>query len=623
MEFTFNKLFPIGRDRTEYCLLTKEYVSTVLFEGQEVLKIEPEGITRLAAQAMHDVAFMLRAEHNEQVAKILDDPEASENDKTVALIMLLNAEISAKGELPFCQDTGTATIIGKKGQRVWTGGGDEKALSKGVFETYQKDNLRYSQTLALDMFTEKNSGNNLPAQIDLYAVDGDEYQFLMLAKGGGCANKTYLYQETKALLNPQTLENFLIEKMRSIGTAACPPYHLAFVIGGTSAEACLKTVKLASAKYLDYLPPFRDGSVGASRDGSVGAFQNCSDGEFRDGSAGEFRDGSAGEFRDGSDGEFQDGSGGALRDGSVGALRDVPDGEFQDGSVGALRDGSDGEFQNVTGGAFRDIHLENRLLRAAQRLGLGAQFGGKYFAHDIRVIRLPRHGASCPVGMGVSCSADRNIKCKINKEGLWIEKLDANPGRLIPDVWRTRGAYSGGIKIDLNRPMQEVRAQLSQYPVSTFLLLSGTIIVGRDIAHAKLKERLDNGEGLPQYLKNHPIYYAGPAKTPKGMPSGSFGPTTAGRMDSYVALFQKEGASLVMIAKGNRSQQVTDSCRKYGGFYLGSIGGPAALLAQDNIKKVEVLAYPDLGMEAIWKIEVEDFPAFVLVDDKGNDFFQM
>ena len=548
MDFKFNKLFPIGKDSTAYYLLTKEFVSTVLFEGEEVLKIEPEGLTRLAAQAMHDTSFMLRPAHNRQVAAILDDPEASDNDKTVAMIMLLNAEISAKGALPFCQDTGTGTIIGKKGQYVWTGGNDEEALSKGVFETYQNDNLRYSQTIALDMYTEKNSGNNLPAQIDLYAVDGKEYHFLMMAKGGGCANKTYLYPETKALLNPQTLEAFLIEKMRSIGTAACPPYHIAFVVGGTSAEACLKTVKLASAKYLD----------------------------------------------------------------------DLPTSENETG-----RASTDGAFLNETGGAFRDIALENTLLQAAQRLGLGAQFGGKHFAHDIRVIRLPRHGASCPVGMGVSCSADRNIKCKINKEGLWIEKLDNNPGRLIPEVWRKRGAYVGGVKIDLNRPMKEVLAQLSQYPVSTFLLLSGTVVVGRDIAHAKLKEQLDSGAGLPQYLKDHPIYYAGPAKTPKGMPSGSFGPTTAGRMDSYVDLFQKEGACMIMIAKGNRSKQVTDACRKYGGFYLGSIGGPAALLAQDNIKKVEVLAYPELGMEAIWKIDVVDFPAFILVDDKGNDFFQM
>jgi len=520
-------------NNTAYYLLTKDYVSTSVFDGHEVLKVDPKGLTLLAAQAMHDMAFMLRPEHNEQVAKILHDPQASDNDKTVALIMLLNAEVSVQGQLPFCQDTGTATIVGKKGQYVWTGGGDEEALSKGVLETYRNDNLRYSQTLALDMYTEKNSGNNLPAQIDLYAVDGNEYHFLMVAKGGGCSNKTFLYQETKALLNPQTLEAFLIDKMKSLGTAACPPYHIAFVIGGTSAETCLKTVKLASTKYLDHLPTTGD----------------------------------------------------------------------------------------ETGRAFRDLDMEEKLLQAAYNLGLGAQFGGKYFAHDVRVIRLPRHGASCPVGMGVSCSADRNIKCKINKEGLWVEQLDSNPGRLIPDFWRKRGAYSGGIRINLNRNMKEILAELSQYPVSTFLLLNGTIVVGRDIAHAKLKERLDSGEGLPDYLKEHPIYYAGPAKTPKYMPSGSFGPTTAGRMDSYVDLFQREGASMIMIAKGNRSRQVTDACRKYGGFYLGSIGGPAAILAQDNIKKVEVLAYPELGMEAIWKIEVVDFPAFILVDNKGNDFF--
>ncbi|MFA6334188.1 MAG: fumarate hydratase [Bacteroidales bacterium] len=535
MEFKFHEMFPLGKDKTEYHLLTKDYVSTSQFEGHEVLKVSPDGLRLLAKQAMHDIAFMLRPEHNEMVAKILSDPEASVNDRAVALTMLLNADVASKGVLPFCQDTGTATIVAKKGQEVWTGGGDEEALSHGVFDTYTQDNLRYSQNIALDMYKEKNSGNNLPAQIDLYSVDGNEYKFLFVAKGGGSANKSYLFQETKALLNPESLEKFLVEKMKTLGTAACPPYHIAFVIGGTSAETCMKTVKLASVKYLDELPK------------------------------------------------------------------------------------TGGE----EGNAFRDLELEAKLLKAAQSLGIGAQFGGKYFAHDIRVIRLPRHGASCPVGMGVSCSADRNIKAKINKDGIWLETLDSNPIRLIPEKLRVgNAAHAGGIQIDLNRPMKEVLAELSKYPVSTFLLLKGTIIVGRDIAHAKFKERLDAGEGLPQYLKDHPIYYAGPAKTPKGLPSGSFGPTTAGRMDSYVDLFQSNGGSLIMIAKGNRSQQVTDACKKYGGFYLGSIGGPAAILAKDSIKKVEVLEYPELGMEAVWKIEVENFPAFILVDDKGNDFFK-
>lgn len=468
------------------------------------------------------------------MAAILDDPEASGNDRYVALTLLRNAEVAAKGVLPFCQDTGTATVVGKKGEQVWTGGGDEEALSRGICETYTRENLRYSQTVALDMYEEQNSGNNLPAQIDLYATDGDEYKFLFIAKGGGSANKTYLFQETKALLNPKTLEKTLVEKMKSLGTAACPPYHIAFVIGGTSAEACLKTVKLASVKYLDALP----------------------------------------------------------------------------------------DKGNATGQAFRDRDLEARLLKAAQDLGIGAQFGGKYFALDVRVVRLPRHGASCPVGMGVSCSADRNIKAKINRDGVWIEKLENHPERFIPESYRKNATEGTVVKIDLNRPMAEIRAELTKYPVATRLSLNGTIIVGRDIAHAKLKERVDSGAGLPDYFKSHPVYYAGPAKTPKGMPSGSFGPTTAGRMDSYVDLFQSHGGSMVMLAKGNRSQQVTDACQRYGGFYLGSIGGPAAILAQNNIKKVEVLEYPELGMEAIWKIEVEDFPAFILVDDKGNDFFQ-
>lgn len=532
--FRYQAPFPMSEEKTKYYRLTSEHVSVSQFEGREILKVSPEGLTLMAQAAFRDVQFLLRPDHQEQVAQILSDPEASENDKYVALTFLRNAEISAKGILPFCQDTGTAIIMGKKGQHVWTDGNDEEALSRGVYNTYINENLRYSQNAPLNMYDEVNTGTNLPAQIDLYATEGDEYKFLCIAKGGGSANKTYLYQETKALLTPGRLEEYLIEKMKSLGTAACPPYHLAFVIGGTSAEANLKTVKLASAKYYDNLP-------------------------------------------------------------------------------------TEG---NELGQAFRDIELENRLKKASEELGLGAQFGGKYFAHDVRVIRLPRHGASCPVGMGVSCSADRNIKAKINKEGIWIEKLEDNPTRLIPESYRQTGE-GGGVKIDLNRPMSEILAELSKYPVSTRLSLSGTIIVGRDIAHAKLKERIDRGEGLPQYIKDHPIYYAGPAKTPEGYTSGSMGPTTAGRMDSYVDLFQSHGGSMIMLAKGNRSQQVTDACKKHGGFYLGSIGGPAAILAQESIKSLECVEYPELGMEAIWKIEVEDFPAFILVDDKGNDFFQV
>ncbi|MBN1949716.1 MAG: fumarate hydratase [Bacteroidales bacterium] len=532
--FNYQNPFPIGKDDTEYYLLSKDFVSESEFEGKKILKVDPAGLELLAKTAMRDCSFLLRTKHHEQTAAILEDPEASDNDRFVALTMLRNAEIAAKGMLPFCQDTGTAIIMGKKGQQVWTGGGDEESLSKGVYQTYTQENLRYSQTIPLDMYTEKNSGTNLPAQIDLSAVEGDEYKFLFIAKGGGSANKTFLYQETKALLNPASLENFIIEKMQSLGTAACPPYHLAFVIGGTSAEVTLKTVKLASAKYLDNLP----------------------------------------------------------------------------------------ESGNEGGQAFRDKVLEKKVLQLAQKLGIGAQFGGKYFAYDVRIIRLPRHGASCPVGLGVSCSADRNIKAKINADGLWIEKLDDNPGRFIPEELRKEGE-SSSVRIDLNKPMKEVLAELDKYPVATRLSLSGTIIVGRDIAHAKLKEHIDAGDGLPQYMKDHPIYYAGPAKTPKGMASGSFGPTTAGRMDSYVDLFQEYEGSMIMIAKGNRSQAVTDACKKHGGFYLGSIGGPAAILAQNNITKVEVLEYPELGMEAIWKIEVVDFPAFILVDNKGNDFFKV
>ena len=531
--FHYQEMFPLGKDTTEYYHLTSDYVKTENWGGHEFLVVDPEALTVLSRQATHDNAFMLRREHNLMVAKILSDPEASANDKYVALTMLRNAEVSAKGQLPVCQDTGTAIVHGEKGQLVYTGCNDEEKISKGVYDTYTTDNLRYSQNAPLNMYDEVNTGCNLPAQIDIHAVEGDEYHFVFVAKGGGSANKTYLYQETKAIINPKTLVPFLVEKMKTLGTAACPPYHIAFVIGGTSAEKNLETVKKASIKYYDNLPT----------------------------------------------------------------------------------------KGNEYGHAFRDIELEKELKKASEEIGLGAQFGGKYFAHDIRVIRLPRHGASCPIGMGVSCSADRNIKAKINREGLWLEKLDANPGELIPEELRNAGE-GDAVKIDLNRPMHEVLAELDKFPVATRLSLNGTIIVGRDIAHAKIKERLDTGEPMPQYLKDHPIYYAGPAKTPAGMASGSFGPTTAGRMDPYVDQFQKAGGSMIMIAKGNRSQQVTDACKANGGFYLGSIGGPAAILAKDSIKKVELLEYPELGMEAIWKIEVENFPAFILVDNKGNDFFK-
>ncbi len=531
--FHYQKMFPLGPDTTEYYHLTSDYVKVENWGGHEFLVIDPEALRVLARQATHDNSFMLRREHNLMVAKILSDPEASDNDKFVALTMLRNAEIAAKGQLPFCRDTGTAIIHGEKGQNVYTGCDDEEMLSHGVYDTYTTDNLRYSQNAPLTMYDEVNTGCNLPAQIDIHASEGDEYKFVFVAKGGGSANKTYLYQETKAIINPKTLVPFLVEKMKTLGTAACPPYHIAFVIGGTSAEKNLETVKKASIKYYDNLP-----------------------------------------------------------------------------TTG-----------NEYGRAFRDVELEKELKKAAEEIGLGAQFGGKYFAHDIRVIRLPRHGASCPIGMGVSCSADRNVLAKINREGLWIEKLDSNPGELIPEELRQAGE-SNAVNIDLNRPMAEVLAELDKFPVATRLNLNGTIIVGRDIAHAKIKERLDAGEPMPQYLKDHPIYYAGPAKTPKGMPSGSFGPTTAGRMDPYVDQFQKAGGSMIMIAKGNRSQQVTDACKNNGGFYLGSIGGPAAVLASNSIKKVELLEYPELGMEAIWKIEVENFPAFILVDNKGNDFFK-
>ncbi|MCP4205239.1 MAG: fumarate hydratase [bacterium] len=532
VDFAHEPLASFGEDDTEYELLTDEYVGVEEFHGDEVLVVQPEGLTLLAEKAMHDGSFFLRESHNASVAAILSDPEASENDKYVARTMLQNAVVSAEEQLPLCQDTGTATILAKKGAQVFTGGGDEEALTRGVFNTYASDYLRYSQTAPLTLYDEKNTGSNLPAQIDLYAADGDEYRFLFIAKGGGSANKTSLYQQTKALLNPDTLLPFLVEKMKSLGTAACPPYHIGFVIGGTSADWVLKMVKLATAGYCDNMPTSGD----------------------------------------------------------------------------------------VTGRAFRDLELEEQLLAESRKIGLGAQFGGPNFAHDIRVIRGPRHGASCPVGMAVSCSAHRNVKAKIDKDGLWIEKLDKNPARWLVDA----GATDGGevVKIDLDQPMDAILAELTKYPVKTRLSLAGTMVVGRDIAHAKIKERIDAGESIPEYLKNHPIYYAGPAKTPEGMASGSFGPTTAGRMDSYVDLFQSLGGSKVMIAKGNRSQAVTDACKKHGGFYLGSIGGPAAALAKDCITKVEVLEYPELGMEAVWRIAVQDFPAFILVDDKGNDFFQ-
>jgi|UniRef100_UPI0040495E27 fumarate hydratase, class I len=530
--FQYQDTFPLGPDETEYRKLSAEGVSTAEFAGREILKVAPEALAYLAQHAFHDCSFMLRTKHLQQVAAILDDPEASKNDRYVALTLLKNAEIAAQGILPFCQDTGTAIVMGKKGQQVWTGANDAEWLSRGIYECYTKENLRYSQTAPLDMFKETNTGTNLPAQIDLYATEGAEYKFLFVAKGGGSANKTFLFQETKAVLNPKSLEKFIIDKMGHLGTAACPPYHLTFVIGGTSAETCLKTVKLASTKYLDSLP-----------------------------------------------------------------------------TTG-----------NEHGRAFRDIELEEKVLKLAQATGIGAQFGGKYFALDVRIVRLPRHGASCPVGLGVSCSADRNIKAKINKDGIFLEKLETNPGRFVPATERTLKT-DHVVRIDLNQPMTAILAELSKHPVTTQVLLNGPMIVARDIAHAKLKERIDAGQGLPQYIKDHPVYYAGPAKTPQGYASGSFGPTTAGRMDSYVDLFQSQGGSMIMLAKGNRSAQVTQACKKHGGFYLGSIGGPAAILAKENIKKVEQLEYPELGMESIWRIEVEDFPAFILVDDKGNDFF--
>ena len=535
VEFKYAPMFQLGKDNTEYRLLTKEGVSTAEFDGKEILKVSKEALTLLAQQAFHDCEFMLRREHNKQVAAILSDPEASENDKYVALQFLRNAEVSVKGVLPFCQDTGTAIIHGEKGQRVWTDFDDEEALSRGVYNTFTEENLRYSQNAPLNMYDEVNTKCNLPAQIDIEATEGDEYRFIMVAKGGGSANKTYFYPMTKATIqNESTLLPFLVEKMKSLGTAACPPYHICFVIGGTSAEKNLLTVKLGSIKYYDNLPTTGD----------------------------------------------------------------------------------------ETGRAFRDVELEQKLLEEAHKIGLGAQFGGKYLAHDIRIIRLPRHGASCPIGMGVSCSADRNIKGKINKDGVWIEKMDDNPTELIPEEYRKPGEGGKGIEIDLDKGIDAVRAELTKYPVSTRISLNGTIIVARDIAHAKLKARLDNGEGLPQYFKDYPVLYAGPAKTPEGYPCGSMGPTTANRMDPYVDEFMANGGSLVMIAKGNRTQTVTDACKNHGGFYLGTIGGVAAVLSQSSITSIECVEYPELGMEAIWKITVKDFPAFILVDDKGHDFFK-
>ena len=535
VEFKYAPMFQTGKDDTEYRFLTKEGVTTSEFEGKQIVKVSKEALTFLAQQAFHDTEFMLRRAHNEQVAAILRDPEASENDKYVALQFLRNAETAVKGVLPFCQDTGTAIIHGEKGQQVWTGFEDEEALSRGVFNTFTEDNLRYSQNAPLNMYDEVNTKCNLPAQIDIEAVEGAEYRFIMVAKGGGSANKTYFYPMTKATIqNESTLLPFLVEKMKSLGTAACPPYHICFVIGGTSAEKNLLTVKLGSIKYYDNLPTTGD----------------------------------------------------------------------------------------ETGRAFRDKDLEDKLLVEAQKIGLGAQFGGKAFAHDVRVIRLPRHGASCPIGMGVSCSADRNIKAKINADGIWLEKMDTNPSELIPEEYRKPGEGAKGVEIDLDKGMDAVRAELTKYPVSTRVSLKGTIIVARDIAHAKLKARLDAGEDLPQYMKDYPVLYAGPAKTPEGYACGSMGPTTANRMDPYVDEFQAHGGSLVMIAKGNRTQVVTDACQKHGGFYLGTIGGVAAVLSKSSIKSIECVEYPELGMEAVWKIRVEDFPAFILVDDKGHDFFK-
>ncbi|WP_288901150.1 fumarate hydratase [uncultured Sneathiella sp.] len=531
-EFHYQDMFSLGKDDTPYRKLTSDYVSTIDVDGRQILKVEPEALSLLAAEAMHDVAHLLRPLHLQQLAKILEDDEASENDKFVATELLKNANIAAGMVLPGCQDTGTAIIMGKKGQYVWTDGTDKEQLSRGVYKTYTETNLRYSQLAPISMFEEKNTGTNLPAQIDLYATNGDSYEFLFVAKGGGSANKSFLHQAVPSVLTPERLVPFIEEMLMSLGTAACPPYHLAVVIGGTSAEDTMKTVKLASTKYYDTLP-----------------------------------------------------------------------------TTG-----------NEHGRAFRDLEMEQEILKISQGIGIGAQFGGKYFCHDVRVIRMPRHGASVPIGIGVSCSADRQVKGKITKDGVFLEQLETNPAKYLPEV-TDKDLNSHVVKIDLNRPMAEILETLSQYPIKTRLSLSGTIIVARDLAHRKLRELLENGEGLPQYFKDHIIYYAGPAKTPEGYASGSFGPTTAGRMDGYVDQFMAEGGSMVMLAKGNRSKAVVDACKKHGGFYLGSIGGPAAILAQNNIKKVDVQAFEEFGMEAIWRIEVEDFPAFIVMDDKGNDFF--
>jgi fumarate hydratase class I len=532
-EFSYTDLLPLGEDGTQYRLVTSEGVSTFEAEGRTFLTVEPEALRRLAAEAMHDISHYLRPTHLAQLRRILDDPQASPNDRFVALDLLKNANIAAAGVLPMCQDTGTAIVMGKRGQHVLTVGGDEEALSLGIYDAYTKLNLRYSQMAPLTMWDEKNTGSNLPAQVELYATDGGAYKFLFMAKGGGSANKSFLYQETKAVLNETSMMRFLEEKIRSLGTAACPPYHLAIVVGGTSAEFALKTAKYASAHYLDELP-------------------------------------------------------------------------------------SEG---SAAGHGFRDKELEEKVFELTQRIGIGAQFGGKYFCHDVRVVRLPRHGASCPVAIAVSCSADRQALAKITAEGVFLEQLETDPARFLPET-TDEHLDDDVVRVDLNRPMADIRAELTKYPVKTRLSLSGPLVVARDIAHAKIKERLDAGEEMPQYLRDHAVYYAGPAKTPEGYASGSFGPTTAGRMDAYVEQFQAAGGSFVMLAKGNRSQQVTDACAAHGGFYLGSIGGPAARLAQDCIKKVDVLEYAELGMEAVWRIEVEDFPAFVVVDDKGNDFFQ-
>ncbi len=530
-DFIYEKPFPLKNDRTTYKHISSDYVSTVNVDGREILKVDTKALELIAEQAVADVSFMLRTAHLEKVAKILDDPEATDNDRFVAYTLLKNSQTAVEGQLPTCQDTGTAIVMGKKGENVFTGVNDAEYLSKGIYNTYHNRNLRYSQVVSLSMFEEKNTGSNLPAQIDIYAEEGNEYKFLFITKGGGSANKTYLYQQTKALLNDKTMTEFISAKIRDLGTAACPPYHLAFVVGGTSAEANLKAVKLASTGYYDELPT--DGSMG--------------------------------------------------------------------------------------GRAYRDTEWEEKIQKICQESQIGAQFGGKYFTHDVKVIRLPRHAASCPVGIGVSCSADRNIKAKINKDGLFIEQLETNPGRFVPDA---PPHLEPAVDIDLDQPMEEQLKKLSQYPIKTRLNLRGTLIVARDIAHAKIKELLDAGKPMPEYFKNHPVYYAGPAKTPEGMPSGSFGPTTARRMDPYVDEFQANKGSMIMLAKGNRSQAVTDACKKYGGFYLGSIGGPAAILAKSNIKSVEVVDFPELGMEAVRKIEVENFPAFIICDDKGNDFFE-